>query len=527
MRSKFSFAAILLAGFVMGVYYHYLLEQLSGLASSFPQLSFQKDSPFWSLIKYIITNFFTILFTLSIVLIASIIVLENRNPSRTVAWLVILTIFPIIGFIFYIFVGRNVRKRKRYKDKTIDLNEWRYIINLPYDYNDIHHVTTLQSKPDRIVNLLLYNASSPMTRFNRATILTNGEAAFEAMFREMAQAKDHIHFISFIVRDDDIGQKLKQLFITKAKEGVSVRVIIDGLGSRKLPPQYVRDLEEAGVRVVFFSPILFPYLRKVNYRNHRKIAIVDGRVGFVGGLNIGDEYLGKHKRLGFWRDTHMMVEGDSVYFLQLIFLLDWRFTANENAYSEAFSFPRHDIQDQLLVQIAASGPDSDWEYILKVYFSMITQARRTIYITSPYLIPDDSILMALKTAALSGIDVRIIVPGTPDHLVVFWASRSYFLELLEAGVRIYTYQKGFIHAKIMIADGEIATLGTANMDIRSFHHNFEVSAVIYDSEIAKRLEKDFCNDLDDSKELNLEELLNRPIREKVKESVARLMSPLL
>ncbi|RXT08171.1 cardiolipin synthase [Ammoniphilus sp. CFH 90114] len=510
----------------MGIYYHYLLEKLSAWAA-FPELTFREESAYWTIVTYLVKNFFTILFTLSIILIASIIVLENRNPSRTVAWLVILTIFPIIGFIFYIFVGRNVRKRRRYRDKTIDLNELRYIIDLPYDLNQPHDVKALKSKSDRIVNLLLHNASSPMTRFNKATILTNGEATFEAMFREMEGAKNHIHFISFIVRDDDIGQKLKQIFIAKAKEGVKVRVIVDGLGSRKLPSTYLDDLRVAGVEVAIFSPILFPYLRKVNYRNHRKIAIVDGKVGFVGGLNVGDEYLGKHKRLGFWRDTHMMVEGDSVYFLQLIFLLDWRFTANQNIYCETHSFPSHEIKEQLLIQIAAGGPDSDWEYILKIYFSMITQASKTVYITTPYLIPDDSILMALKTAALSGVDVRIVVPGIPDHLVVFWASHSYFTELIEAGVKIYTYQKGFIHAKIIIADGEIAALGTANLDIRSFHHNFEVSAVIYDSQVAKRLEKDFLQDLTDSHEVNLDEFLQRPIGEKVKESIARLMSPML
>lgn len=526
MRSKTSLLIFLLAGFFMGIYYHYLLEQLSGLAA-FAHISFDRESTFWKIVTYLVTHLFTILFTLSIFLIGSIIVLENRNPSRTVAWLVILTIFPVIGFIIYIFVGRNIRKRRRYKDKTIDLNELQHIIELPYDFNDINDVKALKSKPDRIVNFLLYNASSPMTRFNKATILTNGEETFSAMFREMKRAKDHIHFISFIVRDDEIGQELKKIFILKAQEGVKVRAIFDGLGSRKLPPDYIQDMQAAGVEVVSFSPIIFPYLRKVNYRNHRKIAIVDGRVGFVGGLNVGDEYLGKHKRLGFWRDTHMMVEGDSVYFLQLIFLLDWRFTTGQNVYCHQYSFPRHNVQEQLLIQIAASGPDSDWEYIMKVYFSMITQARRTVYITTPYLIPDDSILMALKTAALSGIDVRIIVPGIPDHLVVYWASRSYFPELLEAGVRIYTYQKGFIHAKIIVADGEIATLGTANLDIRSFHHNFEVSAVIYDTEVAQRLERDFQLDLEDSKEVIIEELYNSPINQKIKESMARLMSPLL
>lgn len=526
MRSKFMFVLILISGFFLGIYYHYLLEQLSEWAS-FPPISFKEQSPFWNAISYLITHFFTILFTLSIFLVGSIIVLENRNPSRTVAWLVILTIFPIIGFIFYIFVGRNIRKRRKYRDKTIDLNEYQHLITIPQN-GEPQTYGGLQSKPDKIIHLLLQNASSPMTQFNRVEILTNGEATFDAMFKHMELAKDHIHFISFIVRDDEIGRCLQALLIKKAQQGVKARMIIDGLGSRHLPPAYILELEAAGVEVAEFSPILFPYLRKVNYRNHRKIAIIDGQVGFLGGLNVGDEYLGRSKRFGFWRDTHMMVEGDAVYFLQLIFLQDWKFTTNRSVQAESRYFPKHEMTSQpLYVQIAASGPDSDWEYILKVYFSLITNARKTVYITTPYLIPDDSILMALKTAALSGVDVRILVPGIPDHLVVFFASRSYFTELLEAGVRIFTYHKGFIHAKILIADGEIVTLGTANFDIRSFHHNFEVSGVIYDSDVAKRLEKDFKQDLEDSLELDLIPFSERPMNQKVKESVARLMSPLL
>ena len=530
MKSRVIFMMILLAGFLLGIYYHYLLEQLSGFYPFEYFLSNpDHDRPFWNVLSYLITNFFTILFTLSIILISSIIVLENRNPSKTVAWLVILTIFPVIGFIFYIFLGRNVRKRRRYKDKNIDLNDLQHITNIPYNLHN-SYATTLkdgQNNHEKIINLLLNHASSPMTRFNQVDVLTNGDAGFESMIEQMGQAKNHIHLISFIVRADEIGQRIKRLLMKKASQGVEVRVIIDGLGSRNLPSQYIHELRESGVEVVIFSPILFPYLRKVNYRNHRKITIVDGEVGFVGGLNIGDEYLGKSQKFGFWRDTHMMIRGDAVYFLQMIFLLDWRFTTDKILLSVPQYFPKHHVQDELFVQIAASGPDSDWEYIQKVYFSVITNAKKTIFITTPYLIPDDSILMALKTAALSGIDIRIIVPGIPDHLVVFWASRSYFVELMQAGVRIYTYQKGFIHAKIIIADGEIVSLGTANFDIRSFHHNFEVNGIIYDSGVADRLQEDFARDLEDCVEVDFQAFTERPITQKAKESMARIMSPLL
>ncbi|HJV45715.1 MAG TPA: cardiolipin synthase [Bacillota bacterium] len=526
MKLKGVFLLILLSGFFLGLYYHYLLEQLSGIPF-LQTLSIQGNSPYWRAISYILTHFFTILSSLSIILVSSIIVLENRNPAKTVAWLLILTIFPVIGFIFYIFTGRNVRKKRRYKYKLIDLNDLQGLIHISYDFRNDDGLKDLLYKPERIIHLLLYNASSPMTQYNRVKVLTNGEETYGAMLGSLEKAKDHIHFISFIVRDDQVGREFKQLLIRKAKAGVKVRMIIDGLGSRSLPSSYLDELKEAGVEVYIFSPIIFPYLRKVNYRNHRKITIIDGKVGFVGGLNVGDEYLGKGEQFSFWRDTHMMLEGDSVYFLQMIFLMDWRFTAQSELSMEKRYFPRHEVKEQLYVQIAASGPDSDWEYIQKVYFSLITTARRTVYITTPYLIPDDSILMALKTAALSGVDVRIIVPEEPDHLIVFWASRSYYTELLEAGVQIYSYQKGFIHAKIVIVDQEMATLGTANFDIRSFQYNFEVSGVIYDSDVAKRLEDDFVQDMMDSVEIKLHDFNNRPFSQKAKESIARLMSPLL
>ncbi|MBP1933615.1 cardiolipin synthase [Ammoniphilus resinae] len=526
MKSKIPIVLILLAGFFIGIYYHYLLEQITDL-SPFHYISVKKDSQVWNILAYLFTHFFTIMFSLSIIFIASVIMLENRNPSKTVAWLVILTMFPIIGFIFYIFVGRNVRKRRRYKHKTIDLNEMQQLIQIPYDLNEPEKLKRFPGRPQRIINFLWQSASSPMTRYNRVEVLTNGEATYKSMLEGMEKAQHHIHFITFILRDDGIGRQMKEIWMERAKAGVEVRLIIDGLGSRQLPSTYIQDLKEAGVQVIIFSPILFPYLRKVNYRNHRKIAVVDGTIGFLGGLNVGDEYLGKSERFSFWRDTHMKIEGDAAYLLQLIFLMDWNFISKEDITLSREYFPHHNIKEKHYVQIAASGPDSDWEYIQKVYFSLITGAQKTVYITTPYLIPDDSIIMALKTAALSGVDVRIVVPAVPDHMVVFWASRSYYTELLEAGVKIYTYHKGFIHAKIMIVDGEISTLGTANFDIRSFQYNFEVSSVVYDTDVAERLEGDFSQDMVDSSELSLKTFSRRPLLDKLKESVARLMSPLL
>lgn len=371
-------------------------------------------------------------------------------------------------------------------------------------------------------------SQSPFTLRNRSKILTNGDETFRQMIQDMSEAKHHIHFQFYIIRHDTTGQQFKQVLIDKAREGVKVRVIYDGVGSVRLDKRYITELKEAGVEVVTFFPVILPFLNnKLNYRNHRKIVIIDGKIGFVGGLNIGDEYLGKDTRYGFWRDSHVRLEGESVYLLQNIFLKDWFFVTEENIEGDSYYPSLIEEPGEELIQIASSGPDSDWESIWQMYFSIIATAQEKIYITSPYFVPDDSISMALKTAALSGLDVRILLPSRPDHQTVFWASRSYFQELLEAGVRFYLYQPGFVHAKILLVDGVVASIGTANMDIRSFQHNFEVNAIIYNSNSVYKLEEDFINDLMDSKELTLKEYKRRPWHHRILESVARLLSPLL
>jgi cardiolipin synthase A/B len=371
-------------------------------------------------------------------------------------------------------------------------------------------------------------SQSPFTLNNTTRILTNGGEAFRQMMLDLSEAKEHIHFQFYIIRNDTTGNQFKQVLIDKARQGVAVRVIYDGVGSVMLDRKYIAELREAGVEVVSFFPVILPFLNnKLNYRNHRKIVVIDGKIGFVGGLNIGDEYLGKSTRFGFWRDSHMRVEGEAVYLLQNIFLKDWFFVTNENIEGPQYFPPIRGTVGEELIQIASSGPDSDWESIWQMYFSIITTAQEKIYITSPYFIPDDSIMMALKTASLSGLDVRILLPSRPDHHTVFWASRSYFQELLDAGVRFYLYQPGFVHAKILLVDGVVASIGTANMDIRSFQHNFEVNAIIYNSNSVFKLEEDFINDLAESKELTLEEYSQRPWPHRISESVARLLSPLL
>ncbi|WP_155837346.1 cardiolipin synthase [Aneurinibacillus terranovensis] len=473
----------------------------------------------------------TFLFSLSVFLIAFLIVLENRNPSRTVAWLIILNFLPIVGFIFYLMLGRNVRKRKLFRHKFINNTEVLKKLGKRqawlWEKTDLSRYPHLALKR-RLMKLMINVSQSPFTLNNKTKVLMNGGETFSKMIEDLSQAKDHIHFQFYIIRHDSTGQQFKQILIDKAREGVKVRVIYDWVGSLMLDKRYIAELEEAGVEVVSFFPVILPFLNnKLNYRNHRKIIVIDGKIGFVGGLNIGDEYLGKDSRYGFWRDSHLRIEGDAVYLLQNIFLKDWFFVTNQNIEGDQY-FPVFEGEaGNELIQIASSGPDSDWESIWQMYFTIIATAQEKIYITSPYFIPDDSISMALKTAALSGLDVRIILPSRADHYTVFWASRSYIQELLEAGVRFFLYQHGFVHAKILLVDGTVASIGTANMDIRSFQHNFEVNAILYNSHSVAELEQDFEQDLMDSRELTLEEFRNRPWHHRVIESIARLLSPLL
>jgi cardiolipin synthase len=309
---------------------------------------------------------------------------------------------------------------------------------------------------------------------------------------------------------------------------VEVKLLYDGMGCMHLPRKFFRPLLDAGGKVASFFPPLLPYINlRINYRNHRKICLIDGEEGFVGGYNIGDEYLGISKEFGFWRDTHIRIKGSALDELELRFLLDWRYASHDNFIAAAQYFPTRSEQGKSGVQIVSSGPDSKWSAIKNGYIKMISSARSNIYLQTPYFVPDDSILEALKIAALSGIDVRLIIPGKPDHYLVHWASLSYVGELLEAGVRCYTYNRGFIHSKLIVIDGLVSTVGTANLDIRSFELNFEVNAFIYDEKLSQDIEASFIKDLDDCTEITIEGYLSRSLSVRIKEAFCRLLSPLL
>lgn len=470
----------------------------------------------------------SILFTVSAVFIGIIIFFENRQPSQTLTWLLVLAAFPFVGFFFYIIFGQNYRKRKMFKQKgELDEQAFRKIEGDQHiEHEQMAHMGDHQKLLFRLAQRL---GHSPITFNTETKVLTNGEETFRWILHELRKAKHHIHMEYYIVRHDEIGHEIKDILIEKAQEGVQVRFLYDAVGSWKLSNQYKQEMKDAGVEVIPFSPVRLPFLNnKINFRNHRKIIVVDGDVAFVGGLNIGDEYLGRHAYFGFWRDTHLYVKGESVRSLQLIFLQDWYYmTGDAHLTSDYLSPSLVDYDGLGGVQMIASGPDNEWEVIKHLFFSMIISAKHSIWIASPYFIPDDDLLEALKVAALSGIDVRILVPKRPDKRIVYYASRSYFPELLEAGIKVFAYKEGFMHGKIIIVDNELASIGTSNMDMRSFHLNFEVNAFLYRTRSTHTLVNDYLNDLTCSEEFDLETFRKRPIWKRMMESTSRLLSPLL
>ena len=469
-------------------------------------------------------------FAIYIFLVGIVILIENKNPSKTISWLLVLYLLPFVGFVFYILFGGHYRDRYRVRQKRSGDYPRSNMENAAEIQKEIiDYIELFRGEADavnnRMINLLLRNSNSPFTINNKVEVLTNGEATFERIFERIEQARDHVHVEFFIIRNDILGNQFKELLIRKAREGVRVRLIYDSVGCWKLGKGYVQDLKDNGCEVYPFFPVTFPVLsRELNYRNHRKIVIVDGHTGFLGGHNVGDEYLGK-KHLGFWRDTHIMMEGESVYSLQDIFLNDWAFVSGKDVKPEGM-FPKLSNYGETMTQVISSGPDSNWMTILQAYFTMISSAEDRIWITSPYLVPEESLKMGLITAALSGIDVRIIIPSKPDHFFVFWSTQDNIEELLEAGVKVYEYQNGFIHSKVLLMDGVAASVGTANLDIRSLEMNFEVNAFIYDPEVVRRLEEDFYRDMEDSVLLDYDAFKKRPFRRKLLEAVGRLVSPL-
>jgi cardiolipin synthase len=460
---------------------------------------------------------------------ATILLLEFRRPAHATAWLFILFLFPFVGFIMYYFLATEYRRsRKARRHAILDQRRMAQLLAKSTNLPSVDELPAPEfATQTRLFRALLKVGVLPITGRNRSEIYNNGFDTYEAMLHAIRNAKDHIHLASYIIRDDETGRKFQQALINKVQQGVQVRVLYDGIGSIKLSETYIRILHEGGVECACFFPMRPTFLKKrMNYRNHRKIIVVDGLVGFIGGINVGDEYLGKHPHLGYWRDTHLKLEGDSVYWLQSVFLKDWEVATREKPDLPSF-FPEHVCTSLEPVQIVPAGPNRKGDAIHDADFAMIMAARSRVWLTSPYFIPSASVAMALRDAALSGLDVRIIIPYVPDTWLVHLATLSYVEEMLRSGVRVWQYKKGFIHAKTLVIDNLVAVVGSANMDLRSLYSNFEINAHLFDPEAISRLGKDILQDIEDSMEINLQKFLERPRYQKVKEAMARILSPLL
>lgn len=465
--------------------------------------------------------------TLSVISISLIIFMENRNPSSTMAWILLLALLPVVGLPLYFLFGQNVFKRRKYDKKAmVDQQAYERIDNDALQAEEA--LSGFSPTQQRLLRLSRRLAHAPISLATETHILTNGEETFSAMLSELQKARHHIHMEYYIFRDDDIGTSIQRILIAKAREGVKVRFLYDAVGSMHLSKAFLKEMKDAGVEVVAYggARILF-FSSRVNYRNHRKIVVVDGGTGFIGGLNVGDEYLSRNKTYGFWRDTHMIVKGEAVRTLQIIFLQDWMHMTGEKIMDPAYLSPDPEPRSDGAVHIIASGPDNERRALKNLFFAMITSARKSVWLATPYFIPDQDILTALRMAALSGLDVRILFPARPDKWLPFLASHSYFPSLLEVGAKIYEYERGFLHSKLLIVDGEMATIGTANMDMRSFHLNFEVNALLVRTESVKRMVADYERDLQYTTQIVHEKFMNKRVTKRMLESGARLLSPLL
>jgi cardiolipin synthase len=475
-----------------------------------------------------------IVYTFAIIAACLRIIYDTRSTSKTLAYLMLTVFLPILGIVIYFCIGTNYRKRKLYSKKIVSDEQMQLRIREQIYLESKKIWDTVPEeilKYQKLAQLLLNDGMSYLTGNNKVDVLLNGEQKFPEVLRSLKEAKYHIHIEYYIFEDDEIGNAIKDILIEKARAGVHVRLIYDDFGSRSIRKNVIPELLKAGVEAYPFYRVLFIALaNRINYRNHRKIIVIDGCIGFTGGINVSDRYINSRERSGqvFWRDTHVKITGTGAFYLQYLFICDWNFCADKklNLQPEFFREPEEDMGDAV-VQISASGPDSDNPTILFSLIQAIGMAEEEILITTPYFIPGESLLDALVVAALSGVKVILLVPDKSDSRIVAAAARSYYLELLSAGVEIYQYEKGFIHAKTMVSDQQLSVIGTANMDNRSFELNFEVNAVIYDNATAEEMTRIFYQDLKVSRKIDVAEWEKRPLYKQLPEKISRLFSPLL
>ena len=467
-----------------------------------------------------------LLMLVNMISVFSLIFIERKDPTTTWAWLLILLLIPGVGFIVYLLLGQNLSRQKIFREKKI-IDKTR-AAGLE-EMQEIHGIKMeLQDEYSDLILMNYNQCGSIYTTGNEVKTYISGEKKFQDLIKDIRSAKSFIHIEYYIFRFDDLGKAIIDELKSKVDEDVEVRLLVDGMGSKNLKQKEIRYIKSLGIKFSNFFPGAFPRINtRINYRNHRKIVIIDGEIGYVGGFNVGNEYVNRGHQFKFWRDTHLKVKGQAVNELNKRFILDWDYASNENFDNIIKYFPKPKEYGRVGMQIVSSGPDHMDEYIKIAYMKIINNARKYVYIQTPYLVPDEPILEALRISALSGVDVRIIVPDKPDHFFMEWVLSANIANLIDYGVKIYRYNNGFIHSKTIVSDDIVSSIGTANMDNRSFRLNFEVNAFIYDGVVAKEQSKIFLNDQKFSTFVTKEAYEKRSRVLRIKESLIKLVSPIL
>ena len=465
-----------------------------------------------------------VVYTVIVVAAMIKVLMENRQPEKTMAWMLVLSFLPLVGIILYFFFGRNTRKERFISQQSLDQLSKRSMLEF------VEQKNLRFPEPYRSLMKLFANQSMSLPfKDNDVDIYTRGDDFFLALLRNIGRATNHIHLDIYIIEDDPLGRLIADALIDKASQGVEVRLIYDDVGCWKVRNRFFEYLRAGGVDVRAFMPVKFPaFTGKVNYRNHRKLCVIDGQVGFIGGMNIALRYIRGSGRQQ-WRDTHLRVRGGAVYAIQRAFLIDWYFVdmtlLSSRRYYPDMETP---IFNDCLAQVVTSSPVSPWPDMMQGYVRILLEAKRYVYMETPYFLPTEPILFALRTAALAGVDIRLMVPLHSDAKLVEWASRSYVTEIIEAGVKVYFYRAGFNHSKLLVSDDSLCTCGSTNIDFRSFENNFEANIFFYDEGMALRIKKVF---LDDQKQSILfdeaSDTMARPFIMRLWESLVRLLSPLL
>lgn len=458
---------------------------------------------------------------------------KERDIAAIWAWLLVITMLPGFGFIIYLFLGRKISRESIFDLQSQEKIGLPQLVESQKKLIESENLdvpeSAYQDKTFEMVRLFLESNDAVLTKCNKVEIISDGEDKFERLIRDIEKAEHHIHVTYYIFRGDDIGLRLLKALEERAKQGVEVKVLYDPVGARVLGKHFFDRLRTCGGEAEpFFGSRFFLINLRLNYRNHRKIVVIDGTVGYTGGFNVGDDYLGLYEDMGYWRDTHLRIEGNGVLSLQTRFLMDWNASAKDRAveYKESY-FPFSSLKGSTDMQIVSSGPDDEVHAIKKGFIKMISMAKETVLIQTPYFIPDEALMETIKVAILSGIDVKVMIPNKPDHPFIYRATLSYAEELIRSGAEVYIYDKGFLHSKAIVIDGEIVSIGTANFDIRSFKLNFEVNAFIYDRYLAKKQVELFKKDLHDSYSLTKEMIADYSKWEIFKQQFSRLFSPIL